>query len=124
MYTRRVDVFSRGEELCGLAVGAHAGLLAGPGAVAPGEEDDPEFLQDVGVGDVEVVFEGGDVYVAVDLVDISAHCAFYGCSWYGGSAYILLDILLASCYRTLAHLEAHLCRGVVDEAAKCWVHVA
>ncbi len=84
MYTRRVDVFSRGEELCGLAVGAHAGLLAGPGAVAPGEEDDPEFLEDVGVGDVEVVFEGGDVYVAVDLVDISGHRFAYVGSGMGG----------------------------------------
>ena len=43
------------------------GYLAGPGAVAPGEEDEEEFVYYVGVGDVEVVFEGGDVDVAVEL---------------------------------------------------------
>ena len=35
--------------------------------MAPGEEDEEEFVEDVGVGDVEVVFEGGDVDVAVEL---------------------------------------------------------
>lgn len=31
-------------------------LLARPGLVAPGEEDEGEFAEDVGGGDVEVVF--------------------------------------------------------------------
>ena len=33
--------------------------------MAPGEDDEEGFAQDVGVADVEVVFEGGDVEVAV-----------------------------------------------------------
>lgn len=31
-------------------------LLAGPGFMAPWEEDEEEFAEDVGGGDVEVVF--------------------------------------------------------------------
>jgi hypothetical protein len=34
--------------------------LARPGAVSPGEEDQSELVDDVGVGDVEVVFESGE----------------------------------------------------------------
>lgn len=45
-------------------------LGAGPGFVAPGEEDEEEFAEDVGGGHVEVVFQGGDGDVAVQLVII------------------------------------------------------
>lgn len=38
--------------------------------MAPGEEDDEEFGEDVAVGDVEVVFEGGDADEAVELETI------------------------------------------------------
>ncbi len=31
-------------------------LLAGPGFMPPGEEDEEEFAEDIGGGDVEVVF--------------------------------------------------------------------
>ena len=52
-----VNVFSWGKELGALPVRtAHASLLPAPRSVTPGEEDDVEFLEDVGVGDVEVVF--------------------------------------------------------------------
>jgi hypothetical protein len=34
--------------------------LARPGAVSPGKEDQSELVDDVGVGDVEVVFESGE----------------------------------------------------------------
>ncbi len=55
--TRRVDVFPRWEELGSLAIRiVDTCLLATPRTVAPGEEDEEEFLKDVGVGDVEVVF--------------------------------------------------------------------
>ena len=36
--------------------GGGGALFAGPGFVAPGEEDEEEFAEDVGGGDVEVVF--------------------------------------------------------------------
>jgi hypothetical protein len=42
-------------------------LLARPGLVPPGEEDDAELGEDVGVGDVEVVLEGADGDVFADL---------------------------------------------------------
>lgn len=42
-------------------------LLARPGLVPPGEEDDAQLGEDVGVGDVEVVFEGADGDVFADL---------------------------------------------------------
>jgi hypothetical protein len=62
-----IDVLDRGGEeggVLGLGYlaawrgdGGHGALLlAGPGFVAPGEEDEKEFFEDVGVGNVEVVF--------------------------------------------------------------------
>ena len=68
-----VEVLARGQEVgrgAGAGVrarGVEAGLLPGPRAVPPGEEDDEEFGEDVGVGDVEVVLQLGDVDVAVEL---------------------------------------------------------
>lgn len=41
--------------------------MARPGLMSPGEEHEGEFGEDVGVGDVEVVFQGWDGDVAVDL---------------------------------------------------------
>ena len=38
--------------------------------------------------------------------------------------HILLHVLLPSCHRSLAHLEAHLCCGIVYESSKRWVRVA
>jgi len=35
--------------------------------MSPWEKDEKEFIQDVGVGDVEVVFERGDRDVAIEL---------------------------------------------------------
>lgn len=45
-----VDVLPRGKEVAPGLAGA------GPGLVAPGEEDEGKFAEDVAVGDVEVVF--------------------------------------------------------------------
>lgn len=39
------------------------------------------------------------------------------------STYVLLNILLASIDSALAHLEAHLCGGIVHEASKSRMHV-
>lgn len=38
--------------------------------MAPGKEDESELVQNVGVGDVEVVLEGGygDIAIELDLV--------------------------------------------------------
>lgn len=65
--------------------------------MSPGEEHQEQFSHDVGVGDVEVVFQCRHRYVA---------------------AYALVDVFLACCYGVLAYLEAHLRRGVVDEATE------
>ena len=47
----------RGGRVIGVGGGGGGGaLFAGPGFVAPGEEDEEEFAEDVGGGDVEVVF--------------------------------------------------------------------
>lgn len=37
--------------------------------MAPGEEDEEELAEDVGGGDVEVMFQGGDGDVAVYLLE-------------------------------------------------------
>jgi hypothetical protein len=60
VHVRAIDVFPWWEERGGAARGGGLIMrdLAGPGSVAPGEEDDEEFIDYVGVGDVEVVFEG------------------------------------------------------------------
>lgn len=42
-------------------------MLARPGTMSPGEEDDEQLGEDVAVRDVEVVFERGDVDIAVEL---------------------------------------------------------
>ena len=45
--------------------------------MSPGEEDDEEFGEDVAVGDVEVVFEGRHIDIAVELdlaVRQSSYC--------------------------------------------------
>lgn len=44
-----------------------ADMLARPGTMWPGEEDNSEFGEHVAVRDVEVVFESGDVDIAVEL---------------------------------------------------------
>lgn len=74
----RVEIVSRGEEHGGVlllddlairsgSIGRHSSLLAGPGLVSPREEDEPDFVQDVGVRDVEVVLESGYGHIAIEL---------------------------------------------------------
>lgn len=78
IHVGRVEIIARREEhgrillLGDLAVGAwccccEACLLARPWLMSPWEKDEKEFIQDVGVGDVEVVFERGDRDVAIEL---------------------------------------------------------
>lgn len=47
----------RGRGVVGVCGGGGGGaLFAGPGFMAPGKENEEEFTEDVGGGDVEVVF--------------------------------------------------------------------
>lgn len=68
VHVRAVDVVARGQEPALLAIGTH-GLLARPGLVSPGEEDEQQLGDDIAVGNVEVVFEGGEVDPSVGLND-------------------------------------------------------
>lgn len=65
--------------------------------MAPGEKDKEEFVEDIAIGDIKVVFEIGDVDPSIE---------------------VLLHVLLASVQSRLAHLEAHLggrvCHKVVE----------
>ena len=89
--------------------------------MSPGEEDDEEFGEDVAVGDVEVVFEGGHVDIAVELDLTVRQSSYY--EEVMVKTYILLDILLSCIHGTLANLKAHLSSGVVHEASKSRMHV-
>lgn len=44
-----------------------ADVLARPGTMAPWKEDDEELGEDIAVRDIEVVFQGGDIDIAVEL---------------------------------------------------------
>jgi hypothetical protein len=61
-----VDVVSRGEVPALLPI-LPDGLLARPRLVPPGEDDEEELVDDVRVGDVEVVLERRDVDVSAKL---------------------------------------------------------
>lgn len=123
VHVGRVDVFARRlveQGGRGCRVGAMA-LLAGPRAVPPRHEDDAQFGEDIRVCHVEVVLEGGNGYEAAKLCRRQRRRRVQS----GASrhvTYILLDVLLAGIHGALAHLEAQLGRGVVDEAAKRGVH--
>ena len=59
VHVRGVEVVAGGREdvlVGGWGGGGGRALRARPGFVAPGEEDEEEFAEDVGGGDVEVVF--------------------------------------------------------------------
>ena len=85
----------------------------------PGEDHENEFIQDVRVGYVEVVFKGGYRNVAIELdprigVSISSQPGLH-LSISSHVAYILFHILLPSCHCRLADLESHLGRGIVHD---------
>lgn len=61
-----VDVVSR-REVPSLLSARPDGLLARPWLVPPREEDENYFVDDVGIGNVEVVLQGVDVNVSVEL---------------------------------------------------------
>jgi len=66
-----VDVFSRRKEVWTLTIGGHASLLTRPRPVSPGKENYAKLVQDVRVGDVEVVLQSGDIDVAIELFIMS-----------------------------------------------------
>lgn len=88
VHVRRVEVIPRRGEhgrvllLGDLAVGPggcrETRLLARPRLVSPWEKHEDDFVQDVGVGDVEVVFKRGDRDVAIELYKLTSltqvHC--------------------------------------------------
>lgn len=82
--------------------------------MSPWEKHQNQFVQHVGVGDVEVVFERGYRDVAVELWSQSAKepPARPACV----STHILLHVFLAGSHRGLPDLESHLCRRIGDEA--------
>lgn len=90
--------------------------------MSPGEEDENEFIEDVGIGDIEVVFQGGNRDVAIELLlSVILRQSFCQllcqllCQLPGGTSYILFHILLPSRHGRLAHLESHLSRGIGHE---------
>lgn len=66
VHIRAVDVISWRQIAQLLAVGPDS-LLTGPRLVSPGEENQEELVDDIEVGDVEVVLERRHIYVATNL---------------------------------------------------------
>lgn len=76
-----VDVFPWRQKQRPLAIRRHWLLLARPRSMAPGEENDEELVDDIGVGDIEVVFEAADIDIAIELSEVSIcknKCDSYG----------------------------------------------
>ena len=87
--------------------------------MSPGEEDEDQFIDDVGICNIEIVFQGRDINVAIDLLFINQQVrlsTFY-------VPHILFHIVLSSSYCTLSQLEAHLCSLIVHEPAECWMGI-
>lgn len=61
-----VDVFS-GREVPSILAILSDSLLARPRLVSPREKDEEQFVDDVRVGDVEVVFESRNIDISTDL---------------------------------------------------------
>lgn len=70
--------------------------------MSPREEDNNQFLDDIGIGHIEVMLQRRHIHVSVD---------------------ILLDVFLPCPYCALAHLETHLSCRVVDEASEGRMYV-
>lgn len=94
VHVRRVDVFARREVVSILPVVGEP-LLARPRAVPPGEEHNVQLVDDVRVGDVEVVLQRGYADVAAKLCGLLAGSALrwslphacrllYSCVWEAG----------------------------------------
>lgn len=62
---RRVEVVAGSLPFCLAVLGAAD--AAGPGFVSPWEEEEAEFVHDIRIGHVEVVFEDGDGNEAAEL---------------------------------------------------------
>jgi len=88
----------------------------------PGEEDNVEFVGDIAICHVEVVFEGGEADEAAELVSLASMSESFS-AISRMETHILLHVLLPGIHGTLAHLESQLCCRIVDEAAKRGVHV-
>ena len=88
--------------------------------MSPWEEDEDEFPQDVCVGYVKVVLQGGDVD---ELVELDGLLASNSPDIEFGQAYVLLHVLLSNTDSLSRETHGHLGGGVLHEAAECWVHV-
>ena len=87
----------------------------------PGEEDDEQFVDYVGVGDIEVVLEsahrdpfvelGGTVSLVVEE------------RLFKEASYVLFHVLLACHYSAFSNLVAHLGRGITHEVPKLWISI-
>ena len=72
-------------------------MLSGPRLVPPGEQDEENFADDVGIGNIEVMFQCRHRNVSVD---------------------ILVKIILPGLHSVLTNLESHLSGRIVDETTK------
>lgn len=85
--------------------------------MSPREEDENQLIEDVGIGNVKVVFQRGDRDVAIklsrQLVYLFTLSSFPLVICLG--TYILFHILLPSRHSRLSHLESHLSRGIRHE---------
>ena len=83
----------------------------------PGEQDEEQLVDDVEVGDIEIVFQGGDVDETVKLAR-SQHLNSHRSNIKDvkcGLAYVLLDVFLAVLESRLAELGRYLRRRVIHE---------
>lgn len=82
----------------------------------PGEQDQDEFIDNVAIRDVKVVFESGEIDIAVDLFSKSA---FNPTAYHSGAANILFYIFLSMLQSRLPNLKAHLRRRIRYEVSIC-----
>ena len=88
--------------------------------MSPWEEDNDELVDDIGVGDIKVVLQGGDIDITIELGDIRQRAPVL--ERVEGTN-VLFHVLLTSHNRTLTDLETHLSRRIIHDSSKCWVHV-
>lgn len=84
--------------------------------MSPGEEDEAELADHVGVGDIEVVLEGGNGHIAIELYLCVSNAFKY--LKLDPNPYVMFHVFLPGGHCGLADLESHLCRWVIDEPAK------
>lgn len=114
IHVRAVDVIPWGQIPSFLAI-RRGTLLSRPRLVPPGEEHEEEFIDDVRVGDVEVVLQSRNVNIATDL---ERWLAVEGQRGEGDrGAHVLLDVFLAVLESSLAKLSGDLSGGIIHKLA-------